>query len=319
MYLHHQNPPVVHRDLSPNNVLLTEHLIAKLSDLGVAKAIKADNKKMMTKVPGTSDFIPPEALDNSSKYGPSLDIFSYGGVSLYLICEQWPELLPIKRFDPYLRRAVALTELERRQPHSDKMLGDAKNLKPIVLQCLDDDPSMRPFIKDIHNCIALLKQSAIEVKSFPVYMVPEGNKGLCENEKTRENSSVESHHCDYSHSTNPAANECYQCRQFHGNAEWGGLCSMCFKEMLKKQANMKPLGSTQMRSNFQIPNKLNQQPYLAYKRTFGLPKVLCRTPGCSFYAKAELENYCDDCYEKPLPPARYCVKLQDVHFMLKLS
>ena len=165
MYLHHQNPPVVHRDLSPNNVLLTEHLVAKLSDLGVAKAIKADSKKTMTKVPGTSDFMPPEALEDSSKYGPSLDIFSYGGVSLYLICQQWPELLPIKRFDPGLRKAVALTELERRQPYTEKVLGDAKDLKPIVLQCLDDDPHMRPIIEDVLDHVTQLKLSSIEVKS----------------------------------------------------------------------------------------------------------------------------------------------------------
>ena len=54
-YLHHQNPPVVHRDLSPNNILLTAHLVAKISDLGVAKAVKLDSKQTMTKVPGTSD------------------------------------------------------------------------------------------------------------------------------------------------------------------------------------------------------------------------------------------------------------------------
>ena len=27
-------------------------------------------------------------------------------------------------------------------------------------------------------------------------------------------------------------------------------------------------------------------------------KKLCKTPGCSFYAKASLDYYCDDCYEK---------------------
>ena len=57
-YLHHQNPPVVHRDLSPNNILLTAHLVAKISDLGVAKSIKLDSKHSMTKVPGTLDFMP---------------------------------------------------------------------------------------------------------------------------------------------------------------------------------------------------------------------------------------------------------------------
>ena len=61
-YLHNHDLPIVHRDLSPNNVLLTTHHVAKISDLGVAKVIKADSRKTMTKAPGTVDFMPPERV-----------------------------------------------------------------------------------------------------------------------------------------------------------------------------------------------------------------------------------------------------------------
>ena len=142
-YLHHQNPPVIHRDLSPNNILLTAHLVAKISDLGVAKAVKLDSKHSMTKVPGTSDFMPPEALEDSSKYGPPLDIFSYGGVALFVISQEWPVLLPVKRFDQSLNRSVLLTEVERRQKYINK-LGNAEEIKPLVLSCLDENPIIRP-------------------------------------------------------------------------------------------------------------------------------------------------------------------------------
>ena len=94
---------------------MTAHLVAKISDLGVAKAVKLDGKLTMTKVPATSDFMPPEALEDSSKYGPSLDIFTYGGVTLFVISQEWPVLLPVKRFDQNLNRSVLLTEVERRQ------------------------------------------------------------------------------------------------------------------------------------------------------------------------------------------------------------
>ena len=67
-YLHSRNPPVIHRDLSPNNILL-KHLpllpLAKIADLGVAKVINVDDKgskRYQTKVPGTMDFMPPETL-----------------------------------------------------------------------------------------------------------------------------------------------------------------------------------------------------------------------------------------------------------------
>jgi len=155
-YIHHQNPPVVHRDLSPNNVLLTNHLVAKLSDLGVAKAIKADNMKTMTKVPGTSDFMPPEALEDGSKYGPPLDIFSYGGVSLYLVSEQWPILLPVKQFDPSLNKSVALSEIERRQCNIDKIPKNAEELKHLIISCLDDNPNGRPTAVKVLDIITEL-------------------------------------------------------------------------------------------------------------------------------------------------------------------
>ena len=83
-YLHSRNPPIAHRDLTPNNILLSYRLEAKISDLGVAKVVKSDNQKIMTKLPGTpwQDFMPPEALSIRPVYGPSLDVFSYGGVIL---------------------------------------------------------------------------------------------------------------------------------------------------------------------------------------------------------------------------------------------
>jgi len=62
-YLHTRDPSVIHRDLSPNNVLLTNKLVAKIGDLGVAKVIRADTTKQtrnkLTKAPGTTDFMPP--------------------------------------------------------------------------------------------------------------------------------------------------------------------------------------------------------------------------------------------------------------------
>ena len=159
-YLHHQNPPVIHRDLSPNNILLTAHLVAKISDLGVAKAVKHSCSKhmhTMTKVPGTSDFMPPEALEDSSKYGPPLDIFSYGGVALFVISQEWPVPLPVKRFDQSLNRSVVLTEVERRQRYVDKMTGNAEEIKPLVLSCLDENPIMRPVIAKVLEEVKDLK------------------------------------------------------------------------------------------------------------------------------------------------------------------
>ena len=158
-YLHNHDPPIVHRDLSPNNVLLTAHHVAKISDLGVAKVIKADSRKTMTKAPGTVDFMPPEALDDIPEYGPPMDVFSFAGIILHMFNQQWPSPSKNVKFDPKTRKKIALLEVERRQQYLDKMIGEAEVLRPLVEECLDDDPAVRPTIATVCERIQVSKDA----------------------------------------------------------------------------------------------------------------------------------------------------------------
>ena len=148
-YLHNHDPPIAHRDLSPNNVLLTEYFIAKIGDLGVAKVITADNANKMTKVPGTVDFMPPECFKTNPIYGTPMDVFSFAGIVFHTFNQQWPTPSEQVQFDPHTRKRVALSEVERRQQYLVKMSEDGEVLRPLVEECLDDDPAMRPSITTV--------------------------------------------------------------------------------------------------------------------------------------------------------------------------
>ena len=141
-YLHSQSPPIIHRDLSPNNILLTDHNVAKIGDLGVAKVVQAGAKK--TTAPGTIDFMPPEALDTGPEYGPPMDVFSFAGIILHAFTQQWPAPSNSKIFDPKTRKRVALSEVERRSKYLDLMTAEGAVLKPLIEECLDEDPTVRP-------------------------------------------------------------------------------------------------------------------------------------------------------------------------------
>ena len=158
-YLHNHDPPIVHHDLSPNNVLLTAHHVAKISDLGVAKVIKADSRKTMTKAPGTIDFMPLEALADNPDYGPPMDVFSFAGIILHTFNQQWPRPTVAIQFDPKTRKRVALSEVERHQQYLDKMIGEAEVLRPLVEECLDDDPAVRPTIATVCERIQVNKDA----------------------------------------------------------------------------------------------------------------------------------------------------------------
>lgn len=163
-YLHSHDPPVVHRDLSPNNVLLKllpVFPVAKIADLGVARIINVDDPKRstqhLTKAPGTIDFMPPEALQDKPSYDTSLDVFSYGGIMLHTINGEWPKPKEAIRYDTIKRQARGFSEVERRKEHLDKMKGEAKALRPLVERCLDNDSTKRPSANELAEQIKAIK------------------------------------------------------------------------------------------------------------------------------------------------------------------
>ena len=177
-YLHNYDPPIVHRDLSPNNVLLTAHHVAKISDLGVAKVIEADSRKTMTKAPGTVDFMSPEALASSPIYGPPMDVFSFAGIILHTFNQQWPSPIDSIQFDCKSRKKIALLEVERRQQYLDKMIGEAEVLRPLVEECLDDDSAVRPTIATVCERIQVSKNAYMKESPQDVITLHQENQQL---------------------------------------------------------------------------------------------------------------------------------------------
>ena len=141
-------------DLTPNNILLVTNdqqvTIAKIGDLGAARAISSmQNMGKLTKVPGTIAFMPPEAFEDVPKYDSSLDVFSYGGVILFVGSHKWPTPTAPRKYDPVSNKLVALTEVQRRQEYLDQMEGGMKDLKELVEECLNYDPSRRPTMLQV--------------------------------------------------------------------------------------------------------------------------------------------------------------------------
>jgi len=162
-YLHSLKPPIIHHDLSPNNVLLKfipdstnsedNALIAKIADLGVAKIIKLENKSMhnkLTKLPGTVDFMSPESMADDPVYGTPMDAFSYGGIMLFMATHEWPTPSEQAKVAEIL---VAFTEVERRRKYFDKFDGEMIALKPLVECLLSNDPAERPSMEEAHRQI----------------------------------------------------------------------------------------------------------------------------------------------------------------------
>ena len=151
-YLHTLNPPMMHRDLSANNILLTTSLVAKVSGFGLMKEIALLSSDELIRAPGNFHFMPPEAYDDDPHYGLPLDVFSFGCVVCHVITQQWP--MPT---DEVTMKSVALSEVERRQHYIDQI--SEGSLKQLVITCLDNDQERRPPISVVSERITIIIRS----------------------------------------------------------------------------------------------------------------------------------------------------------------
>ena len=145
LYLHTLDPPIIHRDLSANNILLTtDGLQAKIADLGVSKLLdfQTQAKIVQTKVPGSQNYMPPEALTENPQYGVKLDIFSFGHLMLYTATQVFPGVHEVTLTPANLEQGTI--QIMKRAIAIDQMGGERNCLHPLAIQCLQDKPERRP-------------------------------------------------------------------------------------------------------------------------------------------------------------------------------
>ena len=148
-YLHSQIPPIIHRDLSSNNILLTSNMTAKISDLGVARILNLTPLQVshMTQTPGTPAYMPPEVMVANPKYDTSVDEFSYGILMIHMFSGRWPEP-QVGQIRTEHGRMIPVSEAERREVFL-RAIGNDHPLRELILRCINNDPQLRPHANEI--------------------------------------------------------------------------------------------------------------------------------------------------------------------------
>ena len=151
-YLHSQEHPVIHRDLTANNILLNKNLDAKIADLGLSKAVEAIARQRMSTAPGTLACMPPESLQHNPVYTTNLDMFSFGCVIVHTVTQEFPT--PTDQYESSevnKNNFLKISELNRRKKYIDKMSEQYPSLTYLATACLKDEPDHRPNAETVHK------------------------------------------------------------------------------------------------------------------------------------------------------------------------
>ncbi|XP_069494483.1 receptor-interacting serine/threonine-protein kinase 2-like isoform X1 [Ambystoma mexicanum] len=144
-YLHGLEPPLLHLDLKPSNVLLNKDLTVQLADFGLSKVKSETESRNTGGVAGTCAYEPPEAFRGGSCRKEAFDVYSYGILTWVVLVEKEPYegrgrseimqcVLRGQRPDP-----VAVNELS-----AVKMVSAANHL---MHQCWFQEAAERPTFR----------------------------------------------------------------------------------------------------------------------------------------------------------------------------
>ncbi|KAL6607033.1 hypothetical protein ACP70R_042686 [Stipagrostis hirtigluma subsp. patula] len=158
-YLHEGAvPPVIHRDLKSDNILLDHSMRAKVADFGLSKEEVYDGRKSGLK--GTYGYMDPDYM-STNKFTKKSDVYSFGIILFELITG----INPQQGLMEYINLAaiggegrVDWEEILDKDLLVGNIPEEVRMLADIAYRCINKSPRKRPWISEVTQAISRLRQ-----------------------------------------------------------------------------------------------------------------------------------------------------------------
>nr|GMC82550.1 MDIS1-interacting receptor like kinase 2-like [Ipomoea batatas] len=151
-YMHHDClPPIIHRDISSNNILFDSEHEAHVSDFGTARFLSPDSSNW-TAFAGTMGYIAPE-FAYTAEVNCKCDVYSFGVVTLEVLMGKHPGDLVTYISSSSLSATAGMLLMDLLDPRlSAPKRHDAQQLvllAKIGVSCMNSNPQCRPTMQQV--------------------------------------------------------------------------------------------------------------------------------------------------------------------------
>ena len=152
-YLHACNPPIIHQDIKPANVLIDSNGNYSITDFGIsAKKENRINSYYEDASSGTLVYMAPERFTENAEPLPESDIWALGATLFEIVTGDVP----------FGDEGGLAQEKGKTVPNIDQKIPN--EIKKLIYSCLEKEPSKRPSAQQIVDLISERRLSKGRIK-----------------------------------------------------------------------------------------------------------------------------------------------------------
>ncbi|CAG8635132.1 36896_t:CDS:2 [Gigaspora margarita] len=158
---------IVHRDIRPENILITANETAKIANFSLSRHFRDETRRLAVSLQTVRYSAPEMLYRNTNKYNTKCEVYSFG-ILLWELAEQ---KIPYKHLDDIMEIKNRVDKEKYREPFTN-FSNLPKEYKEISIKAVGADPDFRPTITEMFKTLEKLQANFLALRPLTPINVP---------------------------------------------------------------------------------------------------------------------------------------------------